>query len=87
MKKACLCQRNSLPLSTKSLIKLDEKEHRINAADPRIVRPFTNNCKLEQVSEYDNTGHVARRVRRGGTVRNNKNLRSDVTVYVYVNPL
>ena len=43
--------------------------HRINAADPRIVRPFTNNCKLEQVSEYDNTGHVVRRVRRGGTVR------------------
>ena len=69
MKKACLCQKNSLPLSTKSLIKLDEKEHRINASDPRIVRPFTNNCKLEQVSEYDNTGHVARRVRRGGTVR------------------
>ena len=42
--------------------------YRVNAGK-RIVRPFTNGCTLEQVSEYDNTGHVVKRIRRGGTVR------------------
>ncbi len=43
--------------------------HRVNAADRRIVRPFTNDCRLEQVSLYDETGHVAKRIRRGGRVK------------------
>ena len=42
--------------------------HRINASDPRIVRRFTNNVQLEQVSLYDESGHVAKRIRRGGHV-------------------
>ena len=43
--------------------------HRINAGDQRIVRAFTNDCTLEQVSAYDEGGHVAKRVRRGGHIR------------------
>ena len=43
--------------------------HRINAGDQRIVRAFTNDCTLEQVSAYDEDGHVAKRVRRGGHIR------------------
>ena len=43
--------------------------HRINAANPRIIRPFTNDVKLEQVSIHDEYGHIAKRIRRGGHVR------------------
>ena len=42
--------------------------HRINASDPRIVRPFTNGVRLEQVSIYGEDGHITNRVRRGGHV-------------------
>ena len=40
--------------------------HRVSADGPRIVRSFTSNCQLEQVSLYDENGHVAKRIRRGG---------------------
>jgi predicted histone-like DNA-binding protein len=40
--------------------------HRVNQRDRRIERSFTSNVKLEQMSLYDNTGHVAKRIRRGG---------------------
>ncbi|MBQ9637372.1 MAG: HU family DNA-binding protein [Prevotella sp.] len=43
--------------------------HRVSAIDRRIVRPFTSDCRLEQVSLYDESGHVAKRIRRGGWVR------------------
>ena len=45
------------------------KGHRVNAADQRIVRSFTKDCRLEQVSIYDETGHVAKRIRRGGRLK------------------
>ena len=37
--------------------------------DRHITRPFTDNCHLEQVSIYDENGHVAKRIRRGGWIR------------------
>lgn len=43
--------------------------HRVSAANRRIVRPFTSDCRLEQVSLYDKYGHVAKRIRRGGQVK------------------
>jgi predicted histone-like DNA-binding protein len=43
--------------------------HRVQSLGGRISRPFTDDCVLEQVSVYDETGHLAKRVRRGGRVR------------------
>jgi predicted histone-like DNA-binding protein len=40
-----------------------------NQLSHRIVRPFTEDCRVEQVSVYDETGHIGKRVRRGGKVR------------------
>ena len=34
----------------------------------RIRRPFTEGCRIEQVSLYDEQGRVGKRVRRGGWV-------------------
>ena len=43
--------------------------HRRQSLNGRISRPFTDDCQLEQVSIYDETGHLAKRIRRGGHVR------------------
>ena len=43
--------------------------HRRQSLNGRISRPFTDDCQLEQVSIYDETGHLAKRIRRGGRVR------------------
>ena len=43
--------------------------HRQQSRQGRISRPFTDDCVLEQVSIYDETGHLAKRIRRGGHVR------------------
>ena len=40
--------------------------HRVSQRDQRISRPFTSGCQLTQATTYDETGHVAKRVRRGG---------------------
>ena len=42
--------------------------HRLNPTDKRIVRPFTNDCNLKQVPLFDESGRVAKRIRRGGHV-------------------
>ena len=35
----------------------------------RLLRPFTDKCRLEQISLYDAEGHLAKRIRRGGWSR------------------
>lgn len=42
---------------------------RRNKLTHRIQRSFTDGCRLEQVSLYDESGHVIRRIRRGGLAR------------------
>lgn len=42
--------------------------HRLSS-DGTLTRPFTENIELRQASEYDETGHVVKRIRRGGKVR------------------
>lgn len=37
--------------------------------DSSVYRSFTENVKLTQLSEYDDTGHVKERIRRGGKVK------------------
>lgn len=40
-----------------------------NGRTQHVVRSFTNNCRLVQVSPHDDQGHVAQRIRRGGWFR------------------
>lgn len=42
--------------------------HRVQL-DHHITRPFTDECRLEQVPIYDEKGHIVKRNRRGGWVR------------------
>lgn len=42
--------------------------HRLAGSDKRIVRPFTNECELKQLPEYDEKGHIAKPNRRGGKI-------------------
>ena len=38
-------------------------------SDGRIIRPFTDNIRVEQATVFNEDGHVAKRIRRGGNVR------------------
>lgn len=42
--------------------------HRVQS-DGHIKRPFTDSCRLDQVSVIDESGHIVKRVRRGGSVK------------------
>lgn len=37
-------------------------------ADGTLHRHFTEGIELKQMSEYDNTGHISKRIRKGGKV-------------------
>ena len=57
----------SVKLHVKDIVcKYSPDGHRLPSSKRRIVRSFTNGCKLVQDSLLDNKGHVAKRVRKGG---------------------
>ena len=57
----------SVKLHVKDVVcKYTPAGHRISQRDRRIRRSFTDGVQLEQLSLYDNTGHLAKRIRRGG---------------------